>query len=407
VSWMVGSAAKTRRSVRARAAVTLLALCTATGCIALWGQSADAGAVEGLAACSAGDQAMAAGQWETAADLYTECIRAGPARFEILSNLATAQSHLGRMQDATDSYEKALLLAPDNPKVEFNLAVTFVKEGKYNAAVEHLSKLQRSAPDLRYEELLAFCYYHLGHYSLAARAAEKVQAVQPDDPANALILGSAYTRLGQYDQALPLITLALKAAGSAEGHMIMGETLLGLRLYHPAMDELTQAAQSQPDLPGLHSALGVGKVGLGDSVGAVAEFNQALVQNPNDYQANYYLGRLKRIDGDLDLARKYLDTANQLQPGSPEVLFEIAALSVSKHHYTDAEPLLLKVIAQEPGHREAHFLLATCYQKSGRLEAAKREREIFEKLKSEQRDQGVPSAGDSDPSSTASSVQEP
>ena len=264
---MAGSRLKSSRYVRARGLGMLLALFSAAGCFASWGQSPNASAGDASAACAEGDQAIAAGQWATAADLYGKCIRTGPAGFEILSNLGTAQSHLGRIHDAIDSYQKALALAPNNPKLEFNLAVTFVKAGNCSAAVEHLLNLRKSAPDLRDEELLAFCYYHLGHYSLAARAGEKVQAAEPGDPANALILGSAYTRLGQYDKALPLITLALKSAGSAEGHMIMGETLLGLRLYHPAMEELTQAAQLQPDLPGLHSALGIGKVGLGDSAG--------------------------------------------------------------------------------------------------------------------------------------------
>jgi tetratricopeptide (TPR) repeat protein len=399
--------ARANGKTMAPAVAMMLALIALGGSADVRGQSANADAMDGQASCVAADKAMVAGQWEAANDQYTKCIRSTPPKYETLSNMGTVQSHLGQMENAIKSYQQALALAPDNPKVEFNLAVTFIKAGNYNAAVDHLSKLRESAPDIRNEELLAFCYFHLGRYSLAARAGERVEAVQPGDPANALILGSAYSRLGQYDKALPLITLALKAAGSAEGHLIMGQTLLGLRQYHPAMEELSQASKLQPDLPGIHSALGIADVGLGDSEGAAAEFNKALNQDPHDYQANYYLGRLKRLDGDTEAAKKYLATANELRPGSAEVLFEVAAIAVTAHHYADAEPLLLKVIQQEPEHGEAHFLLAECYQKSGRSDAAKREREIFEKLRAQKNNQDPPAAGQNDGTATSSSAEKP
>jgi len=353
----------------------------------LFAQLPDFAAPENMNACAEGDQAVVGGHWEAARDLYKTCIASEPPRFEILSNLGLAYTRLGLMQEAIDSYQKALVLSSGNPKVEFNLAVSFVRAGNYAAAVEHLSRLHKTEPgEMRVTELLAFSYYRLGRYSLAAREAERVYKAHPEDAGNALILGSAYTRLGLYDKALPVITLALKSAGSAEGHLIMGETLLGLRLYHPAIDELTQAAALQPSMPGLHSALGVGKVGLGDSVGAMAEFEAALNADPNDYQANYYMGRLKRLDGDVPSARKFLEKAEQLSPGTPDVVFENAAIAMAAHDYLKAEALLNKVLQQQPDHSEAHFLLAEAYLKQGHRQEAQHEREIFEKLRKEQQD---------------------
>jgi tetratricopeptide (TPR) repeat protein len=372
----------------------------------LLAQSSDSAAhPQNMNACAEGDQAVAGGHWEAARGLYDTCLASGPPRFEILSNLGMVYTRLGLMQEAIDSYQKALALSPGNPKVEFNLAVSLVKAGNYNAAAEHLSGLQRTEPgEVRVTELLAFSYYHMGRYSLAAREAERVYRTHPEDAGNTLILGSAYTRLGLYDKALPLITFALKTAGSAEGHLIMGETLLGLRLYHPAMDELTQAAALQPDLLSLHSALGVGKVGLGDSAGAMAEFKIALDADPNDYQANYYMGRLKRLDEDILSARKFLEKAEQLSPGSPEVLFEYAVIEIEAHDYSKAETLLDKVLRQQPDHSEAHFLLAEVYLKQGHRQQAQREREIFEKLRKDQQDKtSREGGGGASENSTASS----
>lgn len=362
-----------------------------------WGQNSRA--VETTQACVDADQALAASQWEAARSGYSACLDARPRQFEVLSNMAMALTHLGRMDEAIQSYQNALALSSGNPKVRFNLALAFIKVGNYEDAVAQLERLKKAgSADLRVPELLAFCDYHLERYSLAVREAEQVRRAHPEDAANALVLGSAYTRLGQFDKALPLITFALQSAGSADGHLIMGQTLLGLRLYHPAMDELSQAAALQPDLPGLHSALGVAKVGLGDSDGAAIEFTEALKKDPNDYQANYYLGRIRRLDGDRDAARQFLTKAEQLHPGAPEVLFELASIAAAEKDYAKAEPLLARVLRKQPDHVEAHFLLSDLYRRTGRPDAAKRERATFERLRQKEqerqsaKDSGNPSA---------------
>jgi len=348
------------------------------------GQSAGA-PQSASSSCADGDQAVAVGQWEAARRLYLNCLASSPQRFDVLSNLGVVYTRMGQMQEAIGSYQRALALSPGNPKVEFNLAVVLVKTGSYGAAAEHLSALRKVEPNEgRVGELLAFCYYHLGRYTLAAREAEQVYKSHPDDAGNALILGSAYTRLGHYEKALPLITLALKAAGSADGHLIMGETLLGLRLYQPALDELTKASLLQPNLPGLHSALGMAQAGLGKSKEATAEFKLALAADPNDYQANYYMGRFERLDDDIPAAKEFLGKAEQLSPGTPEVRFELAVIEMEEHHYAKAETLLTEVLRREPDHRQAHFLLAEVYLKQGRREEAQRERKISEKLQKEQ-----------------------
>ena len=369
-------------------------------------------------ACADADQALAASQWETARSEYAACLDAAPPRFEVLSNQAMALTRLGRMDEAIQNYQKALALSSGNPKVRFNLALAFIRVGNYEDAITQLNllkqagssnsrstKLRSANPqptDPRVPELLAFCYYHLERYALAIREGESAHKSHPEDAANALVLGSAYSRMGLFEKAHPLITFALQSAGSAEGHLIMGQTLLGLRLYHGAMEELSQATALQPDLPGLHSAIGVAKVGVGDSDGAAAEFTEALKADPNDYQANYYMGRLKRLEGDFDLARKYLTKAEQLHPGAPDVLFESAAIAMTEKDYPKAEPMLDRVLKKQPEHVEAHFLLSDLYRRTGRREAAQKERAIFEKLRQKEEDRRTAMA--SKTSSAASPV---
>jgi tetratricopeptide (TPR) repeat protein len=257
------------------------------------------------------------------------------------------------------------------------LSVALIKESNYTLAADHLKHLQRMGNDVRYDELLAFCYYHLQLYSLAARAAERVYSVNPNDPANALILGSTYERMGLYDKALPLITLALKSAGSAEGHLILAQTLNGLHRFPEAESELKQIDASQPNLPGLHEAMGEMYVGTERTPQAEAEFAVALEQDPNDFEANYFLGRLKRFDGDLASANRYLTVADQLHPHSSEVEHERAEIAMKERRFADAIPLLEAVIKADPEQAQAYLSLAEAYQHTGRRAEAQREGELY------------------------------
>lgn len=327
-------------------------------------------------ACADGDRALAASQWSAANDAYQKCVAENPIS-AVYSNMGIALSHLGRMDDAVHSYTKALELEPGNTRIDFNLAVTLLRAGEYAQAADHLKHLQRTGNDPRYDELLAFCYYHLASYPLAARAAERVYVAHPEDAANALILGSTYTRMHLYDKALPLITFALKAAGSAEGHLILAQTLIGLHQYPAAQRELEQIAASQPNFPGLHEAMGEVYVGTEHAHEAEAEFALAVKENPDSFEANYLLGRLKRFDGNFAEANHYFDIADRLHPHSPEIAYERAEIAIKERRFADAVPLLEYVTRTEPDEAQAVLLLAQAYQKTGRHEDAQREGELY------------------------------
>ena len=326
--------------------------------------------------CGAGDRALAASRWNAAKDAYQACVRDNPS-FAVYSNLGVALVHMGRMEDAIASYRKALELDPSNSKIEFNLAVALIREEHYSQAVDHLTHLQRTGSDMRYDELLALCYYHLQSFSLAARVAERVYAKHPEDAANALILGSTYERMGLYDKALPLITMALSSAGSAEGHMILAQTLNGLHRYTEAENELTQLSNAQPDFPHIHEALGEMYVGTERSPQAEVEFEKAVQQDPNDFEANYFLGRLKRFDGDLAAAEHYLANADRLEPDSAEVKYERAEIALKQLRFAEAIPMLEAVIKAEPDQAQAYLMLAEAYQRTGRRADAQREGELY------------------------------
>ncbi len=367
--------------------------------------SASAAQKQNLAACQGADRALAARQYEAAIQQYEDCLKAGGASYEILGSLGVAYAQLGRFAEAMTAYQQALALSPENPKLHSNLGLAYLKSQQYQEAAREFTRALLVEPDnAQMEELLAYSHYQLQQYELAALEAERVRKVKPDEASAAFLLGSAYLRMGLYDKAIPLIDLALKKTGSAETRLIMGEALLGVRAFREALEQLKQAEALKPKLPGLHSDLGTAYAGLGNSNLAMEEFQKELEQNPNDFQANYFLGRLRRLSGDKASAKKLLDRADQIRPGDPVVGYEFAVFALEDKDYAKAESLLRRIVAKYPDYADAHVLLSEIYFRMRRPEEGQREKSVVDSLrKAEQERQtamgkpGTPAEGSSPP----------
>src|SRR5207245_4728323 len=126
---------------------------------------------------------------------------------------------------------------------------------------------------------------------------------------------------------------ALRTAWSAETHGILGEAYMGVKAYKRAQDEVRKVLDLTPRMPGLHAGLGTAYSGLGNTDQAIAEYEKELATEPSSFEANYYLGRLKRLSGDLEAAKKYLEKAEQVRPEDPSIVFEKAVFAFQSKDY--------------------------------------------------------------------------
>jgi Flp pilus assembly protein TadD len=336
--------------------------------------------------CEAGDLALVEKKLELAREEYEKCLKTGPPNIETLSNLGIVCAQLGQFERAIDSYKQALALSPENSKLRANLGLAYLKTERYEeAAREFAHSLLADPGDMKTLELLAFCHYNMKRYELAAYEVKQVLGLQPREPSAAFLLGSAYLKLNRAEEAVPLIDFALRQSGTVETHLIMGQAYLGVHAYREAINEFQKAEALRPGLPGLHDGMGTAYSGLGNADLASAEYQMELARDPNDFEANYYLGRLKRVSGDLEAAQRYMAKASQLRPDDPAVDYEYAVYAVKMKDFTKAQALLERVLTAHPNYTDAHVLLAEVFFKVHRLAEAEREKAIvFQLEKAEQ-----------------------
>ena len=115
-------------------------------------------------------------------------------------------------------------------------------------------------------------------------------------------------------------------------------------------------------LPGAHSLLGRALMGAGRRDDAIKAFTAELARNPNDFDANLYLGIMLKDDGKLDEAYEHLKRAQRLRSRDVAVQYALGALHLAAGRTEEARQALEIVTAESPDYRQGHVLLAMVYR---------------------------------------------
>lgn len=325
-----------------------------------------------------------AGDAEGAIGQYRAFLKEHPDVPFVHSNLGAALAQLGRYSEAISEYEEALKESPDSPDrpaISLNLALAYYKMGQYGPAAEKLTTVHKALPDNQQATLLlSDCYLRLGKNGKVIELLEPLAQKQPDSTVLAYMLGTALIRDQRPAEGQMYVERILKNGDSAEARLLMGMTKMAALDFAGARADLERAVQLNPKLPDVYSYYGSALMNTGDTPKAAEAFHKELASNPNDFNANLYLGVLAKQDQDYPAALSYFERALQLRPGDIAVRYQIATIHAADGHQEKARQELEAIVKEAPQFTEAHVTLATVYYKLKRKEDGDRERAIVQKL---------------------------
>lgn len=172
--------------------------------------------VEGVEAFNRGDTAAAVKAFEAA-------VEKAPALPELRVNLALGYIRAKRLPEAVAQLEKAASLAPDDPRVAFQLGGAYIDMNEMDKAAqafEHgLSKAATPPDAVTVEAMVALgdVYFAKGEADKAVARYQGALAAKPDSAGAKLGLGKVHASRNELDQALALFReVAAGAPGSAE-----------------------------------------------------------------------------------------------------------------------------------------------------------------------------------------------
>lgn len=196
----------------------------------------------------------AANDWKAAEDFLMRAIRQEPLNHNnslLLSNLATAQRNMGRLDDAIKNYSLALDLTPNAVTLLHNRAATYVLADSLALALrdyERIMLLDKKDVDSRFNHgVLAL---EVGLPDVARKNFEEILDIDASSPLAHQGIGNVCKAQEQWELAVAHYGKALeKITDSAPLYANRADCLLVLKRLSEASADITQAKKLDPDDP--------------------------------------------------------------------------------------------------------------------------------------------------------------
>lgn len=299
--------------------------------------------------------------------VYREALARQTVSAPLLADYAELVRRQGLTERAAELLEQARALsrlAAEVPLVQGLLARDL---GDHEAALAHFQAADGADFSPPFEErqkrrldlLLGETLLGLGR---VAEARREVDRLLLDDPADALalrLLGGCHAAEGRWLDAAEAYAGALVSRPD-DGRLLTSAGLVAWQLDdgRGALGLFDQALAADP----FHAPYALEAKGFVSEDGGLAQnardlYDQALRIQPDDPELLYRLGRVQRLDGDLEGARATLRRALRL--GGPDVLLlsELARVAVGRGRHAAATRYVREALRLEPDNAQLLWLL--------------------------------------------------
>jgi tetratricopeptide (TPR) repeat protein/glycosyltransferase involved in cell wall biosynthesis len=305
----------------------------------------------------AAQQALQAGNWQTAEQLGQQILQTFPQQPEALELLGLLYCQTTQFERAIAYYQQFLALQPDIATAHYNLGTAFSKLAQTEAAITHFQHTIALDPN-----------FYPGHYNLGnayqaqQREAEaiacyrQVLALQPQHRQALNNLGICLKQQGQLEAAVAAFEQALALQPDhALTHNNLGDTLRQLKQFDAAVHHLQQAVALDPSSPEAYRNLGLALSCQDQLDAATVAYQQALTLNPDHALVLDSLGSIMRQRGKLAEAMTHLQRAIDLNPKLPEPHYDLGLVCYEQGNFAAAAELYQRSLQLRPDFAPAQF----------------------------------------------------
>ena len=323
---------------------------------------------------AAGLQALQQQNFQRAEQMFSQLIAADPKDYSAFFNLAFAETALNKDDQAIEHYKQALALKPGLYPAELNLGMLYLRDHRPADAIPLLRDATQQKPnEARPKRYLGDSLLAIDDFVGAADLYRQALAIDPKLAAAELGLGQTLLRQGNLDDALPHYRQAAALDPGLRSFLLEA----GAEFEKANRPEDAIALLKQfPDDPGAREELGRIYLAMNRPADAVAQFQagaaisptpanqvalataylknnqphlatsileQALANNPSDYDLHMVVGRIYRDQHQYAVAAKQFTAAAQIKPDSVQAWNEAANAFVLADLYPEALAALDKL----------------------------------------------------------------
>lgn len=310
---------------------------------------------------------------------YDEAVKLNTSNVIALNARANALTASSKYVEAKKDLDAARKITPDSLPVAYSQAVLYTAQGNYKAAWDSLQFVLKAAPNHMPSVLLSgVVQLALGNNEQAEQALKKYVAADPENNYARKVLASLYTKIGQPADAMAVLTPALAQTPSdAQLLMMAGESLMGDKQYSKASEYFEKANALTPNVAVIHTALGMSKLGQGDSSTALIELERATNLDEKSSKSGLLLVMTQLRLKQYDKAMASIAALEKKQPNDPQVQNLKGGVYLGQNNPASARASFEKAHALSPTFFPAVENLARLDLQEKHPEAARQRLEAF------------------------------
>ena len=303
--------------------------------------------------------------------------------------IAQAQSLLdaGKIDSAIEMLGAASRTRPNDVQVKHLLGLAYYRKGDYTHAVEHLSVAVKLLPQgsRQYREeiqILGLSHYLLGNIREALPYLEQLSQWSPASMEIAYALGISYIQTRNPDRSRETFARMFNLpTASASAYLVNAQMMVRQQLEELAEKELQQALELDPKLPQANFLLGEMAIYHANIDRGIELLQKEIALNPAFGMAYYRLGEAYTRQLKWNEAIVPLQKSIWLNPFFSGPYIVLGKVFLKKGDLPNAENMLRRAVQMDPNNFSGHHLLAQALQQANRIDEAKKEFELAEKLR--------------------------
>ena len=309
-----------------------------------------------------GDVQLLMDQPEAAIRDYETLLKRKVENVDVFTHLAVAQAALGQYEEALQSCETAISLAPKQglpaAKPYYYQSQIYANLEQYDRAEESVStalRYQPENPDYLYS--LALYQYEQDSYAKVLKTLKKFTRLYYEDGEIYSLRAKANFQLGFMQPALADAEAALESEPQnfslhvlkASVYREQGEDELALESYQAALAIMPDSVDLYLSRSELYQKLGKPDLALED-------INKALNLEPESSHIVFQKGILLALNDDLDAAIDWVSQAIELEPERLEYRESRADMAIRLGRYNEAQEDIEYILQNDADHSQGLYL---------------------------------------------------
>ena len=322
-----------------------------------------------------GQAGFDAGQAVLVERAFVEALRFDPDELASQFNAALGYQLNHKYDLALETYLKANQIDPKHPKVWCNLGVLYFQTDKYPQAESALRFATMASPDYaRAWDNLAAALGAQEKLDEALGACKRAVELRPEYPEAFFKMGVIYFTRGEFSEAATQFENAAQLPAIA-AYCHGFQAIIHARLEQPAEAEISvkRAVRSDPKCDLLWLAwneIGLAWYAAGNFTKAAAAYGEATIAVPSEPQAWFNLGVSYHKLGDLEGARNSYQHAVDLKESFPGAWHNLGIVCAEKGDQAAAVNAFKREVQWVPDNIRAWYDLGVTLKKLGKEDEA-------------------------------------